>query len=95
MNIPGQPEPDLGLGGRPDIAARYPGGQELGKHKVMGLRNIAVTPPDGHNVVLRSLEEIVHCYNTRDVLGTVPDNTHPGFGVTAWPPTQGVAQRQR
>jgi cytochrome c peroxidase len=88
MNIPGQAEPDLGLGGRPDIAARDPGGQELGKHKVMGLRNIALTPPYGHNGVFRSLEEIMHFYNTRDILGAVPDNTDPGFGVTGWPPPE-------
>lgn len=83
--IPGDPEPDPGLGGRADIAARDPSGSELGKHKVMSLRNIALTAPYGHNGVFTSLEQIVHFYNTRDVLGQVPDNLDPGFGITGWP----------
>ncbi|MDH5323985.1 MAG: hypothetical protein OEZ68_03350 [Gammaproteobacteria bacterium] len=58
---------DLGLGGRPDIAARDPSGAELGKHKVMSLRNIAATAPYAHNGFFATLEEIVHFYNTRDV----------------------------
>ena len=58
---------DLGLGGRPDIAARDPSGAEIGKHKVMSLRNIAVTAPYAHNGFFATLEEIVHFYNTRDV----------------------------
>ena len=58
---------DFGLGGRADIAAKDPAGAELGKHKVMSLRNIAVTPPYGHNGFFATLEEIVHFYNTRDI----------------------------
>lgn len=83
--IPGNPEPDPGLGGRPDIAARDGSGAELGKHKVMTLRNIALTPPYGHNGVFATLEQAVHFYNTRDVLGPVPNNRDPGFGVSGWP----------
>ena len=85
MNIPGQPEPDLGLGGRPDLAARDPAGNELGKHKVMSLRNIELTPPYGHNGVLQTLQEVVHFYNTRDVLRRVTDNNDPDFGTSGWP----------
>ena len=84
-NIPGDPEPDPGLGGRADIAARDLSGAELGKHKVMSLRNIAVTPPYAHNGVFQTLEEIVHFYNTRDVLGFVVDNNDPGFATQGWP----------
>lgn len=81
----GQSKPiDPGLGGREDIAA-ITDGAELGKHKVMSLRNIAITPPYGHNGVFPTLELITHFYNTRDVLGSVPDNNDPGFGVTGWP----------
>ncbi len=58
---------DLGLGGRADIAAKDPEGAEIGKHKVMSLRNIAVTPPYAHNGFFASLDEVVHFYNTRDV----------------------------
>ncbi|MGR9043812.1 MAG: cytochrome-c peroxidase [Gammaproteobacteria bacterium] len=84
-NIPTQPEPGRGLGGREDIADSDPDGNEIGKHKVMSLRNIEVTPPYGHNGVFRTLEQIVHFYNTRDTLGWVEDNNDPGFSVTGWP----------
>lgn len=84
VNIPGNPQPDPGLGGRADIAARNADG-EIGKHKVMSLRNIALTAPYGHNGVFATLEQIVHFYNTRDVLGWVVDNHDPGFAVSGWP----------
>jgi cytochrome c peroxidase len=83
--IPNNPIPNLGLGGRPDIAKVDPGGLEIGKHKVMALRNIAITPPYGHNGVFATLEQVVHFYNTRDTLGRVPNSLHPGFGITGWP----------
>ncbi|MFO1478043.1 MAG: cytochrome c peroxidase [Verrucomicrobiota bacterium] len=83
--IPGNPEPNPGLGGREDIAARSPGGSELGKHKVMSLRNIAITPPYAHNGVFTSLEQITHFYNTRDVLDRLDSEQDPAFGVTGWP----------
>ena len=84
VNIPGQPV-DPGLGGRADIAANDPNGLQIGKHKVMTLRNIELTPPYAHNGVFATLEEIVHFYNTRDTLGLCADNNDPGFGVTCWP----------
>jgi cytochrome c peroxidase len=80
VNIPNNPEPDLGLGGRTDIALN----SEIGKHKVQTLRNIELTPPYGHNGVFKTLEEVVHFYNTRDVLQRVADNNSPGFGKTGW-----------
>ncbi|MFV2059147.1 MAG: cytochrome-c peroxidase [Gammaproteobacteria bacterium] len=58
---------DNGLGGRADIAANDPDGAQLGKHKVVTLRNIALTAPYGHNGYFASLKDIVHFYNTRDV----------------------------
>ncbi|MGR8997994.1 MAG: cytochrome-c peroxidase [Gammaproteobacteria bacterium] len=85
VKIPGNPEPNPGLGGRSDIAALDPDGDEIGKHKVMSLRNIALTPPYGHNGVFATLEEIVHFYNTRDTLGWVPDNQDSGFAISGWP----------
>lgn len=84
-NIPGTPGPDPGLGGRADIAAAARSGSELGKHKVMSLRNIAITPPYGHNGVFSTLEQVVHFYNTRDTLGRLDSNTNAGFGITGWP----------
>jgi cytochrome c peroxidase len=71
---------DYGLGARPDIAAidpdpvlsavaGYPvSAGEAGKFKVMTLRNIAVTPPYGHNGFFATLEKIVHFYNKRDMM---------------------------
>ncbi len=66
---------DLGLGGflltRPEwsnLAA-----VNMGKHKVPTLRNVAKGPGKNfpkaftHNGVFKSLEEVVHFYNTRDV----------------------------
>jgi cytochrome c peroxidase len=46
---------------------------EWGKHKVPSLRNVDLRPYDGfvkafgHNGYFKSLEEITHFYNTRDV----------------------------
>jgi cytochrome c peroxidase len=85
LNIPNNPSPDLGLGGRADIAKSDPNAKQIGKHKVMGLRNIALTAPYGHNGVLRTLKEVVHFYNTRDTLGFVADNMNQNFGITGWP----------
>ncbi|MDZ4183793.1 MAG: cytochrome c peroxidase [Desulfuromonadales bacterium] len=57
---------------------------EIGKHKVPTLRNVDKRTPGlvkayGHNGYFKSLEEIVHFYNTRDV---------PGAG---WPPPEVAA----
>lgn len=81
VNIPNNPEPNLGLGGRTDIENSA---AEIGKHKVMTLRNIALTAPYGHNGVFKTLEQIVHFYNTRDTLKKVANNNSPEFGKTAW-----------
>ncbi|GBC61169.1 cytochrome C [Desulfonema ishimotonii] len=61
---------DYGLGG---ILGET---DQNGKFKVSTLRNIARTPPYGHNGFFATLEEIVHFYNTRDV----PDE--------GWPPPE-------
>jgi len=84
LKIPGNPEPNPGLGGRSDLPANI-SPNELGKHKVMSLRNIALTAPYGHNGSMSTLEQIVHFYNTRDSLGYVNDINHPDFGKTGWP----------
>lgn len=75
----GPQEPDLGLGG----VLKDP--LQDGKFKVMTLRNIEITAPYGHNGVFQTLEQIVHFYNTRDVLPTCTDTMDPGFGVSCWP----------
>lgn len=63
---------------------------ELGKHKVPTLRNVDARPSQdfvrayGHNGVFKSLEEIVHFYNTRDVedwdAAEVQVNVNPFIG---------------
>jgi cytochrome c peroxidase len=66
---------DPGLGGFLKGAGYEPEAYEpeLGKHKVPTLRNVDMRPDEGfvksygHNGYFKSLEEIVHFYNTRDV----------------------------
>jgi cytochrome c peroxidase len=59
--LKGEPVPiDYGLG-------NTIGPSEHGKFKVMTLRNIARTAPYGHNGYFKTLKEIVHFYNMRDV----------------------------
>jgi cytochrome c peroxidase len=72
---------DLGLGGFLNDP------QQDGKFKDPHLRNIELTPPYMHNGVLETLEDVVHFYNTRDVLPECdPEkgNLDPGFGDTCW-----------
>jgi len=60
------PYPDLGLG------AIVNDPMQNGKFKVMTLRNIALTAPYSHNGYFKTLKEIVHFYNTRNVPGLWP-----------------------
>jgi cytochrome c peroxidase len=53
---------DLGLG--PIVGDTA----ENGKFKVMTLRNIWLTKPYAHNGYFKNLKDIVHFYNTRDVV---------------------------
>ena len=66
---------DLGLG----AILGYP--TEYGKFKVMTVRNIGLTAPYAHNGLFKSLKEIVHFYNTRDVPGALPKGLD-------WPPPE-------
>ena len=68
---------DTGLGGFLKTAG-YSGDVYMagwGKHKVPTLRNVDLRPANhfikayAHNGYFKSLEEIVHFYNTRDVSG--------------------------
>lgn len=70
---------DLGLGGFLNDP------RQNGQFKTPHLRNINVTGPYMHNGVLKNLKQIVHFYNTRDVLGVCSNSTDPGFGTTCWP----------
>jgi len=57
---------DLGLGGILGID------RENGKFKTPHLRNIALTAPYMHNGLLKTLKDVVHFYNTRDIPGLWP-----------------------
>ncbi len=75
---------DLGLGG-PD-ALDDP--KEDGRFKTTHLRNVEHTPPYMHNGVLTDLKQVVHFYNTRDVLAECDPalgSDDPGFGIDCWP----------
>ncbi|HBY94933.1 MAG: hypothetical protein M5U01_16500 [Ardenticatenaceae bacterium] len=84
---------DYGLGGYLKAAGYPPNvyNKELGKMKVPTLRNVDQRPYDGfvkaygHNGYFKSLEEIVHFYNTRDVLPTCAPNSPLVPGVDCWP----------
>jgi cytochrome c peroxidase len=85
---------DLGLGGflatRPEwFAYRF---SERGKMRVPTLRNVDLRPYPGavkaymHNGALKSLEEVVRFYNTRDVLARCgAAASRAEWGVTCWP----------
>jgi len=93
--LQGAPVPvDYGLGGRTDIAVidavtlangDVVSAGQAGKFKVMSLRNIAATPPYGHNGFFATLEDIVHFYNTRDALADCAAHPAPEIGVNCWP----------
>ncbi len=83
---------DPGLGGFLAAAgyADHPV-ENYGKHKVPTLRNVDLRPYEGfvkaygHNGYFKSLEEIVHFYNTRDVLDPCEAIGDPQPGVNCWP----------
>lgn len=86
------PSIDPGLLGNPNLldarGVPTPVEDVEGRHKVMTLRNIALTAPYMHNGIFKTLEEVVHFYNTRDLLPECidpADSTNPGFGSTCWP----------
>ncbi|MBV9878897.1 MAG: hypothetical protein JO180_00290 [Gemmatirosa sp.] len=76
---------DLGLGGVLHDPDRN------GQQKVPTLRNLDRRgTPNGaksymHNGAFKSLEQVVHFYNTRDVLPDCASTPSPAFGVNCWP----------
>jgi cytochrome c peroxidase len=83
---------DPGLGGFLAGVPRFAHLAEanLGLHKVPTLRNVDKRPrPDfvkafGHNGVFKSLKEIVHFYNTRDVLPACETTADARPGGNCW-----------
>ena len=92
FNSKGSQWRDGGLGGflaTSDKFAAHAAAQ-LGKHRVPTLRNVDLRPHPafvkayGHNGYFKSLEDIVHFYNTRDVLPACgAGQERPGFDC--WP----------
>ena len=88
---------DPGLGGflatRTDYATYAEA--NMGKHKVPTLRNVGLGPEGvvkayGHNGYFKTLEGIVHFYNTRDVLPKCPGDGTPyteaqALDANCWP----------
>ena len=88
---------DPGLGGflatRTDYATYAEA--NMGKHKVPTLRNVGLGPEGvvkayGHNGYFKTLEGIVHFYNTRDVLPACPGDGTPyteaqALDAKCWP----------
>ena len=83
---------DLGLGGFLETRTDYESFAEdqLGTVKVPTLRNVDLRPDSGfvkaymHNGYFKTLEGVVHFYNTRDVLDECPtDGVYGDLGYTA------------
>jgi len=72
-NPGGNAAPDPGLGGFLATAAnpswRAMANENMGKFKTPTLRNVGKAQRFMHNGAIRTLEEVVHFYNTRDVAG--------------------------
>jgi cytochrome c peroxidase len=89
---------DIGLGGflssRPEFADRA--AENMGKHKVPTLRNVDSTMCGGvvkaymHNGFFKSLKEVVHFYNTRDIKEVCPGEYTAAQALAAycWPPPE-------
>jgi cytochrome c peroxidase len=94
---------DTGLGGYLKSAGYKPAeyGREIGKFKVPTLRNVDKRPSRdfvkafGHNGYFKSLREIVHFYNTRDVLGSCGKAGDPRPGENCWPEPEVSANLNR
>ena len=65
--------------------------ENRGKHQVPTLRNVDKKPHEGfvkaygHNGYFKSLEDIVHFYNTRDILPFSETVSDPQNGINSWP----------
>jgi cytochrome c peroxidase len=67
-DLTGNEAEDVGL-----AAGALDGNTEAyGLFQVMTIRNIGLTSPYAHNGLFKTLKEITHFYNTRDVAGSLP-----------------------
>jgi cytochrome c peroxidase len=83
-------EPALSGDANPNRAWEAYAGKFIGKYQVPTLRNVDKRPYDGfvkaymHNGYFTNLKDVVHFYNTRDVLPRCALND-PGEKVSCWP----------
>ncbi len=82
---------DIGLGGSPNPNVDVIRPLVTGMMKAPTLRNINLTAPYMHNGVFRTLEEVVHFYNTRDILGNCASTVNLQPGVNCWPAPEVLA----
>ncbi len=75
---------DIGLAKNPNVPTIL---QTVAKGmmKAPTLRNVELTSPYMHNGVFKTLKEVVHFYNTRDVLGNCATTLNPQPGTNCWP----------
>ncbi|QXP87577.1 cytochrome-c peroxidase [Methylococcus capsulatus] len=94
-------DPGLGgfLAGRVEYAPYA--ADNKGKQKVPTLRNVDKRPSLAylkaymHNGAFKSLKEVVHFYNTRDVLAACEHLSHPEPGINCWPAAEEAANVNR
>ena len=67
LNPDGTNFTDLGLANTVAIFDPVNSGEQAGRFKVPTLRNLTLTAPYGHNGFFKTLKDVVHFYNTRDV----------------------------
>jgi cytochrome c peroxidase len=92
INPEGKAWVDHGLGGYLEKVPEYAAlaKEQLGKMKVPTLRNVDKKPYGGfhksygHNGYFKSLEDIVHFYNMRDILPRCPESGGK-TGIDCWP----------
>ncbi|MDP1831767.1 MAG: cytochrome c peroxidase [Geothrix sp.] len=93
LNPAGAAWVDLGLAATLETLPQYArlAPSHLGKHRVPTLRNVDRRPHPGfvkaygHNGYFKSLEAVVHFYNTRDVLPPPEAVAQPRPGENCWP----------
>ena len=93
LNPDGTAWVDVGLGATLSKMPQYAvfAQDNEGLHRVPTLRNVDRRPDSafvkayGHNGYFKSLEEVIHFYNTRDVLPLANEVEDPQPGINCWP----------
>jgi len=89
---------DLGLGGFLETRLEFQqfAPENLGKQKVPTLRNVDTRPSPvfvkayAHNGYFKTLKQIVHFYNTRDLTPVCPDDPSTAIDESLFPRVEGA-----